>query len=90
MNNQLLKLLIGPFLFILIVLVGDQESTQIRIIATAVWMLSWWVTTAIPISVTALLPIILFPVLGILSLRETTINYANPVIYLFLGGLFSV
>ena len=86
MNNQLLKLLIGPFLFILIVLVGDQESTQIRIIATAVWMLSWWVTTAIPIGVTALLPIILFPVLGILSLRETTINYANPVIYLFFGG----
>lgn len=86
MNNQLLKLLTGPFLFILIVLVGDQESTQIRMIATAVWMLSWWVTTAIPIGVTALLPIILFPVLGILSLRETTINYANPVIYLFFGG----
>lgn len=86
MNNQALKLLSGPFFFILIIWVGDQEATQIRMIATAVWMLSWWVTTAIPIGVTALLPIIFFPVLDILSLRETTINYANPVIYLFFGG----
>ncbi len=51
-----------------------------------VWMLSWWITNVVPIGVTALLPIILFPLTGIMVLRETTINYANPVIYLFFGG----
>ncbi len=55
-------------------------------IATMVWMLTWWITSALPIGVTALVPIILFPLLGILGLKETTANYANPVIYLFLGG----
>ncbi len=51
-----------------------------------VWMLSWWITSALPIGVTALVPIIMFPMLGILDLKATTANYANPVIYLFLGG----
>lgn len=51
-----------------------------------VWMLTWWVTSALPIGVTALVPIVLFPLLGILNLKDTTANYANPVIYLFLGG----
>jgi len=86
MNRSLIKLLSGPFLFSLILLLGDYESTQIRMIAIAAWMLLWWITAAIPIGVTALLPIVLFPILEILNLRETTANYANPVIYLFFGG----
>lgn len=85
-QQRAIKLLSGPLLFILLLLIGDNESDQIKMIAVALWMLSWWVTAAIPIGVTALLPIVLLPILDILSLRETTINYANPVIYLFFGG----
>ncbi len=85
-QQQAFKLLTGPLLFVLILLIGDHESEQVKMIAVALWMLSWWVTAAIPIGVTALLPIVLLPILDILSLRETTINYANPVIYLFFGG----
>ena len=55
-------------------------------IACMLWMLAWWITNAIPIGATALLPILLFPLLGILDLTSTTVNYGNPVIYLFLGG----
>ncbi len=86
MDSRTVKLITGPILFGLILLFGDAESSQVRMIAIAAWMLVWWVTAAIPIGVTALLPIVLFPILNILSLRETTVNYANPVIYLFFGG----
>lgn len=86
MNNRLLKILLGPLLFCLCLLIGDAGNEQVRMLAVIVWMLSWWITTALPIGVTALLPIILFPLLGILDLQSTTINYANPVIFLFFGG----
>ncbi len=77
---------LGPLLFLLTLWIGGFYDTQIRMLAVLVWMLSWWITSALPIGVTALLPIVLFPLLGILDLKATTANYANPVIYLFLGG----
>ena len=89
-RDQLLKLISGPVLFTLCVLIGDFDNVQVRMIGVVFWMLSWWITSVVPIAVTALLPIILFPMLGILELRETTINYANPVIYLFFGGFVSI
>lgn len=55
-------------------------------IAVALWMLSWWITNALPIGVTALLPMVLYPMLDIMPLKATTANYAHPVIYLFFGG----
>ena len=86
MKSQHFKLVSGPALFALCLLLGDADNMQIRMIASMLWMLAWWVTNAIPIGATALLPILLFPLLGVLDLRSTTINYGNPVIYLFLGG----
>lgn len=49
-------------------------------------MAIWWMTEAIPVPVTALLPIVLFPLFGIAGIKETTASYAHPIIYLFLGG----
>jgi sodium-dependent dicarboxylate transporter 2/3/5 len=49
-------------------------------------MVVWWVTQVLPVPVTSLLPIILFPLLGISSIREAAAPYANPVIFLLLGG----
>lgn len=52
----------------------------------AVWMALWWMTEAIPIFATALLPLALFPLLGIADGRHAAAPYANPLIFLFLGG----
>jgi sodium-dependent dicarboxylate transporter 2/3/5 len=57
-----------------------------RTAATAVLMATWWVTEALPIPATALLPLVLLPVLGVRSMEEAASPYANPVIYLFMGG----
>jgi sodium-dependent dicarboxylate transporter 2/3/5 len=56
-------------------------------IAMAVWMAIWWLTETVNITVTALLPLVLFPILGIAEIGQTAAPYANPIIFLFLGGL---
>ena len=57
-----------------------------RAAAVGLWMAIWWATEAIPVPVTAFLPIVIFEPLGISSLRDAAAPYANPIIYLFLGG----
>jgi len=52
----------------------------------AALMAVFWITEAIPIPATALLPLVLFPALKLGDIRDTTAPYANPIIYLFLGG----
>lgn len=54
--------------------------------AVATLMAIWWITEAVPLAMTSLLPIVLFPLLTERSIGETTAPYANPVIFLFLGG----
>src|SRR5688572_2994094 len=54
--------------------------------AIAVWMAIWWLTEAVHISVTALLPLVLLPLLGATKLDAAAAPYANPLIFLFLGG----
>ncbi len=55
-------------------------------VAMMVWMATWWMTEAVEIEVTSLLPIAAFPVLGVMPLGATTASYGADVIYLFLGG----
>ena len=55
-------------------------------LAMMVWMATWWMTEAVEIEVTSLLPIAAFPVLGVMPLGVTTASYGADVIYLFLGG----
>jgi sodium-dependent dicarboxylate transporter 2/3/5 len=52
----------------------------------ALLMATWWVTEAIPIPATALLPLVLFPLLGVATMADTASPYADPVIFLFMGG----
>lgn len=52
----------------------------------ALLMATWWISEAVPIPVTALLPLVLFPLFGVGTIRETSEPYANPLIFLFLGG----
>ncbi len=56
------------------------------VIAVAVWMVIWWITEAVSISVTALLPLLLFPILNIMEIGDVGANYGSPIIFLFFGG----
>lgn len=52
----------------------------------AAWMIFWWISEAVPVAVTAFLPLVLFPLLGIMNMKAVSSAYANPIIFLFLGG----
>lgn len=89
LTKQNMGLILGPVLFIIIVKFFNPEGlseTANAVLASAVWIAIWWITEALPIAVTALLPIILFPLSGGLSLRETTASYGHKYIFLFIGG----
>ncbi len=79
----------GPLLFLLVLLLvpGDFLGPgSNKTLAVAAWMIVWWISEAVPIPITALLPLVLFPFLGVLTMNEAAAPYANPVIFLFLGG----
>jgi len=79
----------GPLLCVAMLLLAPPEGMAPlawRASAVGVLMATWWITEAIPVAATALLPIVLFPPLGIANVAAATAPYANPVIYLFLGG----
>lgn len=83
-----LGLFLGPILFLILVnlpfeMVSEQGDA---VIAVAVWMVIWWITDAVSISVTALLPLILFPLLKVMSVGDVGANYGSPIIFLFFGG----
>jgi len=79
---------IGMLWFIVIyqVKVWELSNYQHAVLAIAGLMILWWLTEALPIPVVALIPLILFPVCGIMKLDEAARSYSNPVVFLFLGG----
>jgi solute carrier family 13 (sodium-dependent dicarboxylate transporter), member 2/3/5 len=79
---------LGPLLFFLFYLISFQveQVNMFRVIGVAAWMVTWWISETIPIPATSLLPIILFPLLGVFNLASATAPYADPVIFLFMGG----
>ena len=62
---------------------GESAS---KMAGVAVLMAALWLTEAVPVAVTALLPAVLFPVLGILDSKQTSLQYMDPIIFLFIGG----
>ena len=82
-------LVVGPLLAIVMLLGPAPDGMSLaawRTAAVGVLMAMWWITEAIPIPATALLPLVLFPALGVASPTDAAAPFANPVIYLFLGG----
>lgn len=82
---------IGPVVFILMLLISvphGMKPEAWHVAAVTVLMAVWWITEAIPIPATSLLPVALFPLLGVMKSAETTSPYANHLIYLFMGGFF--
>jgi len=80
--------LLGPIGFLLMLIIGLVLANipLFLVLGLAVWMIVWWVSDEVPMAITALLPLIIFPAAGILPMKVAATNYANPTIYLFLGG----
>ncbi|MDN5203015.1 DASS family sodium-coupled anion symporter [Fulvivirgaceae bacterium BMA10] len=87
--TKIIGLVLGPVLFVLVNLFPVPEligEIGWKVIGIAVWMVAWWVTEALPLPVTAILPMILFPLVGVFDIRTATSAYSNPIIFLFMGG----
>jgi len=78
------RLLLGPAACLAALAAG--ETSAARMAGVAAWMAVWWIAEAVPLAVTALLPLVLFPLVGIQSGRDTAPLYVNSIIFLFLGG----
>ena len=84
-----LGLVLGPLVFALLRLAPDVlpgNPAGSAVIAVAAWMIIWWVTEAVSISVTSLLPLVLLPLLEIMPITEVGSNYGSPIVFLFFGG----
>ena len=87
--RQRIGLFLGPVLFLSIAFFPGLSSLTPEarmVLATAFWMASWWITEAVPIPATSLLPIILFPLTGVMTTQAATYPYANHLVFLFMGG----
>jgi len=84
-----LFLISGPLLFLAMQFfsppTGMSESAY-SLLSITLWMALWWVTESVPIAITALLPIILFPMTGAVDLQTTTASYGHKYIFLYMGG----
>jgi len=85
---KLIAFVSGPLLFVVINLLPfTLISPEIdAVLAVAAWMIVWWISEAVSISVTALLPLALFPLVGVMDIKAVAGNFANPIVYLFFGG----
>lgn len=86
---QLIGLILGPALFVAAMLFFNPEGLSSQgqaVLATTLWVATWWITEAIPIPVTSLLPVVLLPLTGALEGDAVVSAYGNDIIFLFLGG----
>ena len=81
----------GPVLFVVLASVPVPEGytrEAMFVAAVTVLMATWWITEAIPIPATSLLPIVFYPLLGVMDTAHVTLAYGNHLVYLFMGGFF--
>ena len=86
---QKIGFFLGLLIFILILIFADLDPANpnlTKMAAVAALMAVWWITEAIPLAATSLIPILIFPLTGILDGEKTAGSYINSVIFLFLGG----
>lgn len=88
-HGKRLALILAPLLSLFIVLFADLEPGNKQVtycFAVALLMAIWWITEAIPLAVTALLPVALFPLFGVVDGKTVSSMYFNHLIFLFIGG----
>lgn len=81
-------LLLGPILFFLFSFLPFIELPPKAevVVGLAAWMIAWWITEAVSISVTALLPLVIFPLFDVMSMNDVGANYGSSIVFLFFGG----
>ncbi len=87
--SKKIGLFLSPAVFVLMQLLPPQWGLQLdawRVLSVALLMLGWWVTEAMPIPVTAMLPLVLLPLLGVSEPKVIAPFYGDPIVFLFLGG----
>jgi sodium-dependent dicarboxylate transporter 2/3/5 len=83
--------LVGPVLCLITLLLAPWiplPLPAVKTLSVALWMITWWITESAPIPVTALIPLTFFPLLGIMPMKAAASPYADPIIFLFMGGFF--
>jgi len=83
--KRTIAIIAGPLAFLIIELIY-QDEPLIHVLAVLSWMLIWWMTEVVNLAVTALLPLVLFPLFGVATLKEISVNYSHPIVFLFFGG----
>ena len=85
-------LILGPVLMLVTLLIPSpfegMSPAAWHTLGLALWMATWWISEATPVSVTAFIPLIVAPIVGIAPIKVATSSYAHPLIFLFLGGFF--
>ncbi len=82
-------LFLGPILFLIILYwidLRDMPEQGQSVLACTAWIAVWWITEPIPIPVTSLLPLVIFPLSGALDINTTASSYGNKMIFLYMGG----
>ena len=90
MQSKKVGLILGLLLFVIFLIVPVPEGlepTAMKALAVVALMAVWWITEAIPVYVTAFVPLALYPFLGILTANETAENYSHSFVLMLLGGL---
>ena len=88
-KTKFFGLIIGIIFLMIACLLPSPESLNSKAwltLGVAMLMASWWLTEVIPLPATGLLPIVLFPLLGVSSVKETAQAFSHPIIFLFMGG----
>src|SRR6056300_1309735 len=84
-----IALIVAPLISLLIILFTDLDPGNPKVtytLAIAILMAIWWITEAVPLAVTALLPVVLFPLFGVVDGKTISAMYFNHLIFLFIGG----
>lgn len=87
-KSKKVTFVLGPILFLIIILlpIPDLSDAGQAVLACTAWVAFWWITEAVELPVASILPIVIFPLSGALTIAQTTSSYGNPYIYLFMGG----
>ncbi len=89
MLSKKIGLFLGPVLFLFLLATPPPEAIPAeawQVMAMGVFMLVWWVTEAVALPVTALIPMVGLPLMDVSTMQEATAPYASPIVFLFMGG----
>lgn len=91
MTARKIGLIAGPLAFALTLVIAPPAAMAAPawlVAGLVLWMAAWWMTEAVPLSVTGLLPFVILPFAGVMDAKATASAYYSPIIFLLLGGAF--